>query len=345
MPTLDLDIDVTDVAAIGEPAHLSVTVTLPEPANLGHRTVVCFAKPGAMASRAYYTLDLPGPGSGAQASWHAERGWVFVSLDHLGTGQSTIPDQVLTDFVTVSRSADAAEREILERLAAGTLVDGYRTVEDPVVIGIGQSMGGCLTGVQQAHRRTYDGIAVLGYGVVRTQPPTPPGAEPLIQAWRPRGTDIVVNAGQASDSSTPESRRAAFAHVAWSMFHDDIDRDEVRFGDPTSPWSSPTVPGALQWVTTPGAVAPEAASILCRVRVALGDRDVVTDPPSEVRSYLSSPSVDLFTCPTMGHMHNFASTRQLLWRRIDTWATWVAAQRDDAPGRRTGGPPPMPIRR
>jgi hypothetical protein len=30
----------------------------------------------------------------------------------------------------------------------------------------------------------------------------------------------------------------------------------------------------------------------------------------------------------MGHMHNFASTRRLLWQRIDTWAAWVAVQRD-----------------
>ena len=328
MLTLDLEIDITDAADIGEPAHLAVTITLPDPGGLGPRPVVCFAKPGAMASRAYYTLDLPGPGVGAQAAWHAERGWVFVSVDHLGTGDSTIPDRSLTGFATVTRSGDAAERKILGRLATGTVVDGYPAIEDPVAIGIGQSMGGCLTVVQQAHHRTYDGIAVLGYGVVRTQPPTPPGAAPLVQPWRPRGTDTVLNAGLAMDASSPDARRAAFEHVAWSMFHDDVDRDEVHFGDPTSPWTSPTTPGALQWVTTPGAVAPEAASILCPVLVAMGDRDVVADPVSEVRSYLSSPSVDLFTCPTMGHMHNFASTRRLLWQRIGTWAAWVAVQRD-----------------
>jgi hypothetical protein len=25
----------------------------------------------------------------------------------------------------------------------------------------------------------------------------------------------------------------------------------------------------------------------------------------------------------MGHMHNFASTRELFWERIATWADWV----------------------
>jgi alpha-beta hydrolase superfamily lysophospholipase len=330
MHALDLDIDVTDAAQIGEPAHLAVSITLPDADRLSDPPIVCFAKPGATASRAYYTLDLPGPGKGAQATWHAERGWVFIAVDHLGTGASTIPDPSLTDFETVTRSADAAEREILRRLADGSLVDDFPAIVDPVVIGIGQSMGGCLTVVQQAHRRTYDGIGVLGYGVRRTHPPTPPGREPMVQAWRARGSDLVMNEGLAGDSSSPDARKAALEFVSWSMFHDDIDRDVVRFGDPSSPWTSIPTPGALKWVTTPGAVAPEAASIRCPVLVAMGDRDVVTDPPGEVREYLSSPSVDLFICPTMAHMHNFAGTRVLFWRRIETWAAWVAAQRDGA---------------
>jgi hypothetical protein len=27
----------------------------------------------------------------------------------------------------------------------------------------------------------------------------------------------------------------------------------------------------------------------------------------------------------MGHMHNFAGTRELFWERIETWAAWVRA--------------------
>ena len=43
----------------------------------------------------------------------------------------------------------------------------------------------------------------------------------------------------------------------------------------------------------------------------------------EPRAYESSRSVDLYICPRMGHMHNFAGTRELFWRRIETWARWV----------------------
>jgi hypothetical protein len=61
------------------------------------------------------------------------------------------------------------------------------------------------------------------------------------------------------------------------------------------------------------------------VLVALGERDVVVDPLGEPRAYGSAMSVDLFVCPKMAHMHNFAGTRELFWRRIETWADWVRA--------------------
>ena len=72
---------------------------------------------------------------------------------------------------------------------------------------------------------------------------------------------------------------------------------------------------------------PEAAAIRCPVLVGLGERDVLVDPRGEPRAYESSRSVDLFVCPRMGHMHNFAGTRELFWRRIETWAEWVRAAR------------------
>jgi hypothetical protein len=73
------------------------------------------------------------------------------------------------------------------------------------------------------------------------------------------------------------------------------------------------------------------------VLVALGERDVLVDPRGDVRAYESASSVDYFVCPDMAHMHNFAGTRELLWRRIETWAAWVRAQRDAAGGRTSVG--------
>ena len=87
---LQLQVDVTEAAGLGEPAHVALTVTVPD--ALGTDPIVCFAKPGAGYSRRYFTEDLPGPAAGAQAAWHAERGWIFVSVDHLGVGDSSQHD-------------------------------------------------------------------------------------------------------------------------------------------------------------------------------------------------------------------------------------------------------------
>jgi hypothetical protein len=59
------------------------------------------------------------------------------------------------------------------------------------------------------------------------------------------------------------------------------------------------------------------------VLVAMGERDVIGDPRGELRAYQSASSVDFYVCPRMGHMHNFAGTREMFWRRIEDWSTWV----------------------
>lgn len=336
MRSLELAVDVTVAAALGEPARVAVTVTLPD--EVAREPVVCFAKPGGGYSRRYYTEDLPGPrpGSGAQAAFHAARGWVFVSIDHLGVGDSTTdhdPDRLT--FTPVVAANQATEQEVLGRLRAGTLADGFPPVADPLLLGIGQSMGGAFTVLQQGRFHCYEGIAVLGYGVLHTQPPAPPGETPVALPWIPRDVSpsagIFTN-GPALAETDADGAAGGLDAMAWGFHFDDVERAVVRrdlddfpnrHGDPP-PWASTTVPSAAAiQCLAPGATATEAAGIRCPVLLAVGERDVVPDPRGEVRAYLSSPSVDLFVCPRMAHMHNFAGTRELLWRRLDTWAVWA----------------------
>src|SRR6185436_5762384 len=105
---------------------LAMTAHLPEAPP--ERPFVCFGKPGGGYSRGYYTYDLPGPASGAQAEWHAERGWIFVSVDHLGVGASSLHAPEKLDYATLSAAAHAAEQELLARLATGALLEGYPRV-------------------------------------------------------------------------------------------------------------------------------------------------------------------------------------------------------------------------
>src|SRR5262249_28732121 len=81
------------------------------------------------ASRRYFDLE---PADRSQARWHAERGVVTVSVDHLGTGDSTVPEGGVLlggppqgegeDALSRDRlaaSADTAVRAVLADLASG----------------------------------------------------------------------------------------------------------------------------------------------------------------------------------------------------------------------------------
>jgi alpha-beta hydrolase superfamily lysophospholipase len=337
---VDLQVDVTEAAGLGEAAHIALTVTVPD--EVPPDPVVCFGKPGGGYARGYYTEDLPGPAQGAQATWHAQRGWVFVSVDHLGVGDSSQHDPERLSYTPVVAASQAAEADVLQKLAAGTLIEGLAKVERPLTIGLGQSMGGCLTVVQQGRYHCYDGIGVLGYSALHTHPPTAPGTPPIVMPWVPRDATpsdgIFTNGPALADAGSAPGAEA----MAWGFHYDDVDpavvaRDlgdfPTRYGDVPA-WASATVPATVAvWCLAPGAVLAEAAAIRCPVLVALGERDVLVDPRGEPRAYESARSVDLFICPRMGHMHNFAGTRELFWRRIETWAAWVRAMRAAQAGR------------
>ncbi len=355
--SVDFEVDVSEAAGLGEPAHMAMTVTVAEDTGrIPDDPVVCFAKPGAGYSRRYFTEDLPGPARGAQATWHAERGWIFVSVDHLGVGDSSRHEGALLTFTPLVRAAQAAETDVRQRLAAGSLIDGLGPIERSVNIGIGQSMGGSLTIVQQGRNHCYDGIAVLGFSAVHTHPATAPGTPPLVLPWVPRDTRLaegVFTNAPALAELTAEQIALITEGAKWAFHFDDVDlaivtRDlddyPARRGDlPT--WGTDTIPGTVGlWCAAPGAVLAEAAGIRSPVLVAMGERDVLPDPRGEPRAYQSAASVDFFVCPRMAHMHNFAGTRQLFWRRIETWAAWVRVVRDAVTARAgaVGGSGPGP---
>jgi pimeloyl-ACP methyl ester carboxylesterase len=324
MDQIDLRIDVTAPAGLGEPAAMAVTVHLPDPTAIPARPIVCFAKPGGAFTRGYFTIDLPGPAHGAQAQWHAERGWVFVSVDHLGAGESSAHEMSRLDYKTLAAAADAAEREILRMLSQGLLCEGFPSIDNPLVLGLGQSLGASVAVFQQAHHGTYHGIAVLGFGVMDMHVPVRPGEAAFVRPWIPRdGFDVVLNASHVADAGPQDY----LAKSLWFWFWDDVDVAKAFPGwsPDAAPWISSSVPGVVLCAQTPGVVFTEAAAVDVPVLLAFGERDVCLDRKGEPRAYQSAPSVDLFICPTMGHMHNFAGTRELLWRRVENWSFWVAA--------------------
>ena len=347
---VELTVDVTEAAGLGQPAHAAVTVVLPDPPDpqvpdpqapdpqapeadrLDAAPVTCFAFPGGGYCRRYFTFDMPGASGGGQAGWHASRGWIVVAIDHLATGDSTRPEPERLSYEDLARVNVATVEAVTARLADGTLADGYPPVEPRVRLGIGQSAGGLLLTVAQAHHETFDGIGVLGSSAVHTVVPTRPGTPPVALPWMPRGSDpadpVILNRAAMAASPGPLAPAGDEHPFAWAFHYDDEPADVVAEDlaamafdgrAPLPPWRSATFPACAVAMTSPGTVAAEAAAVTVPVFVGVGERDVVPDPWIEPKAYASATDVSLFVCPRMAHMHNFAPTRERLWARLHAW--------------------------
>lgn len=334
----DLTIDVTEAAGLGEPLRTRVTVVLPDPSALSDPPIVCFGFPGGGYGRGYFTFDMPGATGGGQAGWHAQRGWIFVACDHLNVGESDAPsDPTTLSFEVVAAANHATVTEVMRQLEAGEVADGFPPVHGAVKLGIGQSMGGCFTIVQQGQHATYDGIGILGYSGIQTVLWMPPGTPDPGAMFVPRGSQVLVVTAADAAEQTPQFAvdDSGLPGTAPGFHYDDVPRDIVEadmLGFPARdagvpPWGSATIPACAVSMLSPGVVAPEAAVVSVPVFVGTGERDVVPDPRAEPRAYARSPDVTVSICPRMSHMHNFASTRERFWQRIHSWGTSVAADR------------------
>lgn len=343
---IELNIDVTEAAGLGGPAHTAATAFLPDDGALADPPVVCFAFPGGGYSRRYYSFDMPdSAGGGGQAGFHTARGWIFVAVDHLGFGESTVPEGNALTYENIARGNHETVRAVMAKLEAGTLAPGLGPVEGATRIGIGQSMGGCFTIVAQGQLETFDGVGILGYSGIHTVVPTRPGAPPSIWPWVLRGSALdtphIVNRKALAAAAGPtlgaqadiEGAAALGEHpFQWSFHYDDEPADIVALDMAASAglvaelpaWRSATTPPCGLYMVAPGTVATEAASITTPVLVAVGERDVVPDPWMEPKAFKSASDITVHVCPRMGHMHNFAHTRFDFWRRIHLWGEGVA---------------------
>jgi pimeloyl-ACP methyl ester carboxylesterase len=334
--SVEVSVDVTDAVGLGEQLRTRATVVVPEPGQMASPPVVCFGFPGGGYSRGYFTFDMPGAADGGQAGWHAGRGWIFVACDHIYVGESDGPERPgeLT-FENLAAANAATVESIWSQLLSGTLDDAVPALSGAVRLGIGQSMGGCLTIVQQGQHETFDGVGVLGYSARHTVLAMPPGTPRVPFPYVPRGSLSVLVM-----SVPPTEENPAFAVQSddlplstWGFHYDDEPQDVVRADMIDYParrgnvpaWGSATMPPCAVMMMAPGAVALEAAVIRVPVLVAVGERDVCPQPLAEPAAYQEATDVSVYVCPTMSHMHNFASTRYRFWGRIESWGNAIAA--------------------
>lgn len=310
----ELRIDVSNAVPFPG-AELAVTLVLPDDAEDGPRTLAV-GFPGAFYGRGYW--DIAHPGGYSQAEYHAERGWLFAGIDHLGAGDSSQPDPARMTLEMLAAANDAASRSIIGALRAGTLVAGLGPIDIVRAIGMAQSTGCCVSIITQGRHSTFDALAVLGYSAIHAVIPSPTG--PIETRVIERGrTDVGV-----SEYAMAEVGSEAII----GMFHwEDVDpalrAADVGSGYPLRtkmpPWGSASAPAAFVAAIAPGVVTAEAAAIEVPVFIGVGDRDVCPDPRTESAAYRSVRDFTLAVVPRMAHMHNFASTRHQLWARLHAW--------------------------
>jgi pimeloyl-ACP methyl ester carboxylesterase len=302
----------TGMMGNGRSYTIAATVHLPAPEQSTENPPVLVCLPGGGYNRHYFDLREPGY---SEAEHHTARGMVVIAMDHLSVGESDIPDPRDADLYSTAAADHAAMQIILERLRTGRLADRIKAVTPSAVIGAGQSMGGHIAILMQANHGSFNGLAILGASVVCTRLP---GREP--------GKVICLLGKQDAAEGM-----AALATFDWRFaFHwEDVPEQfagpdtAAKGGRAAAPyWASTTAPSGSD-ALLPGFIAREAATIAVPVLLGMGERDVCQDPLRELAAFISTRDLALFVGPQMAHMHNFASTRVLLWRRLDAFIAQI----------------------
>lgn len=305
--------------------RIAATLFLPDPATL--TGCVIFASPGGGYGRGYYDLKFAGREGYSQAEHHVARGIIFVAYDHLGVGDSSID---ALDHITIEEIA-AVDHEavsvIARRLREGSAAEGFPAVSNLFSVGIGQSMGGGVSIIMQGRHRCFDAVGVLGYSAIHTVLPQ------RTEESRARGiASYQFSRETAAETLSVTAASSGMVDFVYPFHWEDVPADilkadmdggyPVRHSVPA--FGSGTIPNCVVAMMSPGFVKEEAAAVDVPVLLAYGERDVSMDMHAEPGAFPASRDVSLFIAPTMAHMHNFASTRALLWDRIADWSLMVA---------------------
>jgi pimeloyl-ACP methyl ester carboxylesterase len=289
-------------------AGLAVTIVEPDAASNGR---VLYCLPGGGLSRRYFDLDAPG---WSMAEHLAGQGFIVVSIDHPGVGDSPAPEDPWTLTPPVVADADANAVRELQRQLGGTS------------IGVGHSMGGMLTVTLQARHGIYAGIALLGFAHSDDYERT---------ALFARLTDderSVLRDPPGIEEHLVSLARARFGEPLFKPPSPTSGREpSLLLGDMTIPEDGRA---ALRRATSRLLACCGLASMLkCTVDdvgavsvpvfVGFGEHDIAGNARSSAKVFVASSDITLFELAGSGHNHNVAPNRHVLWDRLGLWASAV----------------------
>jgi pimeloyl-ACP methyl ester carboxylesterase len=297
--------------AIGEQASLAATYYPARRRDAAPALLVCL--PGGTYSREYWDLEVAGHSGYSFAEFATENGYSVLTIDPLGTGESSKP---ACDFDFTDIAAALA--------CAVTAVPGATGDHSPPVA-VAHSLGGYLAITQQALFGGYAGLAILG---CTNQHVAPLNLDPAFIA-RADTSDGRAALAREILSALPDAYFEGPREHMQSWFHlDDVPADVVEADSVTA---KSVVPRIFGTAMIPGVVAEHAALIDVPVLLGYGVVDVSPDPHAEAARYRSSPDITTVVLADSAHCHNMASSRVWLWRRLLAWTeVAINARRTDS---------------
>jgi pimeloyl-ACP methyl ester carboxylesterase len=298
-----VEFDVSEV--IKERASLAATYYPARGGEQSPAVLVCL--PGGTYSREYWDFHIPGHHGYSFAAFATENGYAVVTVDPLGTGESSQP---ASDFDFGQIAATLA-------LAVSALPEAIGIHAPPVAVA--HSLGGYLAITQQALFPGYAGLAVLGCTNQHVAPLNL-DAEIIARCATSQGraelaAEILAALPQPYFEGPREHLQSWF-HLA------DVPADVVTADSVTA---KSVVPRVFGTAMIPGVVAEHAARIDIPVFLGYGAVDVSPDPRAEAALYRSSPDITTVVLADSAHCHNMASSRHRLWRRLLAWAATVTS--------------------
>ena len=290
---------------------LTIAADIFMPARLRPRPAVLFCLPGGGMNRAYFNLQ--GEGDFSFAAHLTARGFIVVTLDHLGVGDSSAPadGHALTPDVLAQGNAIAMEA-VRRELLSGALTG--RPLAQLPSIGVGHSMGAMLTAMQQASHPSHAALALFGFSNAGLVPALSP--EEKRYCGDPQGLreNLVRLARLRDPNPYPQVRRSAQGTELFAGATAD-----PRGVEALKAARSSLLLTAGVFSMVPASCNAECARITVPVFLALGDRDMAGPPHLIPANYPGSPDVTLQVLPSTGHAHFLFPGRRALFERVGGW--------------------------
>ncbi len=290
---------------------LSIAADIFMPQRLRADPAVLFCLPGGGMNRAYFNLQ--GEGDFSFAAHLTAHGFIVVTLDHLGVGDSSAPadGHALTPGILCEANAIAMEA-IRAELLAGALIG--RTLTRLPSIGVGHSMGAMLTALQQAARPSHAALALFGFSNAGLVAALGPEEKRYIEDPVGLRENLVRLARLRDPNPYPQVRRSAQGTELFAGATAD-----PRGVEALKRARSSLLLTAGVFSMVPGSCNAECARITVPVFLGLGDRDMAGPPHLIPANYPGSPDVTLQVVPSTGHAHFIFPGRRPLFERVTGW--------------------------